>query len=209
MKLVKCLIVLLSIFMFVPNVYARQLCTKTVYDELKEKVNDVKITTTKEEKDGKKYTLIEASNVDENLMIYHNGNIYEPEDGMITFKIDSASDDYDLKFYGGYDHPCVEEYVATKRIFNKYSEKDECDGNEEWELCKEEYDGYIKNDEEFKEKLDEYLNSDEKKEIESEKKSSKTRKVILIGGAIVIIVGGVYIYKNSNKKKTVKKGKSE
>ncbi|MBR1385552.1 MAG: hypothetical protein IJ568_01840 [Bacilli bacterium] len=199
----KILIYILLLLVILPlTVHAEQLCIKKVYEELAAKVNEVEIKMT--EKDDQ--IEVEVTNVDKDLMIYYNGNTYEPIDGKVTIIMDKTTNNYDLKFYGGYDHACVEEYIATKRLYNKYSEKDECNGNEEWELCQKEYDGYIKDDEEFEEKLNEYLKSDEKKEIESEKKNNK-QKFILIT-LLVIIIFGICGYKINNNKKN-KKGKSE
>ena len=202
MKKVKYIIVLLITIIIMPKVNAEGLCTKNVYEKLQEKVEKVEIKM--ENIDDS--TKVEINNVDSDLIIYNNGMIYEPVDGKVSFTISKESNDYDIKFYGGYDHACVEEYIATKRLYNKYSEKEECKGNEEWELCDEKYEGYIKDDKEFEEKLDEYLKSDEKKEIEQEKEQSKNRTVFIIIGMVVLLIGGIYLIKvKNNKNKKVRK----
>ena len=202
MRKYKYLIIAIFIFLFAPLVCNAALCTTSRYNELQAKIKDVKIDWDFKTEGEDKYYEFSFENVDSLIMVYFSNEYYEPdENGKITINADVIyGSSYDFKFYGGYDSACIEEYLDTKNVivtkYNDYSEKEECKDNKDFELCKELYDGEIKDDEEFEEKLQEYNNSN-------------TIKKIVICSLIVAAVVVVIVFSSKNKKVTGKKAKDE
>lgn len=198
----KYLIVAISIFMFCPLICNAALCTKSRYNELEDKVKKVEVEWEFKEEDGNNYYEFNFNNVDSLIMVYFANDYYEPdENGKVTIlaKVEYGSS-YKFRFYGGYDSACIEEYLDTKEVnvtkYNDYSEKEECKGNEDFELCKKLYDGEIKDDEEFNEKLDNY------------KRNTLIKKIVIYTG-ITLLVVLVIIYFSKHKKVARKKVENE
>ena len=202
MRKYKYLIIAIFVFLFAPLMCNAALCTASRYNELQSKVKDIKINWDFKTEDDNKYYEFTFENVDSLIMVYFNNDYYEPdENGKIIIDADVIyGSSYDFKFYGGYDSACVEEYLNTKSItvtkYNDYSEKEECKDNKDFELCKELYDGEIKDDEEFEEKLQDY-------------KDNNNIKKIAIYSLIVVAVIVVIVFLSKNKKMTGKKAKNE
>lgn len=206
-------VILLGILTFsFQNVFAANICTSTKYNDLKKKASEIKAKwELKFDVSNNAYFDISFENVDENLMLSFMGIYYEPKDGKIVLEnsLDGGTT-YKFNFYGGYNHSCVEEYVYTLSLkvpkYNKYSEMEECKENSEWELCDKWYAGEINDENDFRNKLEEYLKSDEKKEVVKDKQDKENNKKIIITVVVVVVaivlIGGAFIVK---KNKVVRK----
>ncbi len=116
-----------------------------------------------------------------NIILIEGTTVYEYEnvgsDFTLTYPYEGGEN---VKFYlyGGYDTDCVEEFLYSKELsipkYNMYSERDECLGYEEFDLCNKWYQGDILNDEYFLEKLEEYKESIKPVEEPEEKVEEKT-----------------------------------
>lgn len=206
---------LLVFFISNQNVNAANICTSSKYDDLKKKTASIEAKwDLKFDDSNNSYFEITFDNVDDDVMLLFMGAYYEPKNNKIQLdNMFEGGTTYQFKFYAGYDNPCVEEYLYTKSlkvpVYNKYSEMDECKENSEWELCDKWYDGYIQDEEDFRNKLDEYLHSDEKKEVIINQKNNETKKKIIIFSSIVLIIVILIICftkkkKNKNRKKVLK-----
>lgn len=199
------------------KVNAADLCTSSKYSNLKKKAASIKAEWKLNFDDAHKaYFTLKLTNVDDDLLLKYNDNMYKPKNGEITLNnMFDGGNTYALKIYGGYETSCVEEYVYTKNVkipkYNYYSESDKCKENPEFKLCDKFYDGTIENDTEFQEKLNEYLNSDEHKKVVKDKNNNKIITYIAVGAGVVVIAGGAYFMlikkKNINKGKKVKNEK--
>ena len=215
-KVYMIILFVLSILVIYPNRVSAALCTKTAYTELKEKIEiiEIKWNLKFDEKDNH-YFEVDISNVDKDLMLKFAGNIYEPKNKKIKVSIPlEGGNVYDFKFYGGYDNPCVEEYIGTKKIeipkYNIYSKKSECKVYTEWELCDEWYQGEIKDNNDFNKKLEEYKTKIKNGEIKLKSKKDNNINVITILTILIIIAiagfsANKYLSKTDKKHKVVKK----
>ena len=155
------------------------------------------------------YFDITVNNVDKDLLIFFNGTIYEPKDGTVYLSTRLTGGlTYEIKLYGGYDTSCVEEYLYTKKItvptYNKYSERDECIEYEEFQLCNKWYSGYISGEDEFLERLNDYiltLEKTEKEEVPVKEKNTFEKIIdfyvehLIITLPITIIIVLLIVYK--------------
>jgi len=179
----KIVAILVLAFIFLQNPYevkAANICTKTIYNELKRDAYQVSFGwELKFDEKNNYYFEVTVSNMNSNVLLVFGGITYEANDTGI-FKLNSPLEggkNYEFNFYGGYDSPCVEEYVYTTYLqlpkYNKYSELDECIEYEEFALCNKWYKGEIESNEYFYQKLEEYKKSLEKPEekppVEKEK----------------------------------------
>lgn len=217
MKNKKIYIILLFIFtiMFIPQVNAVDICNETRYNDLKRKASKAKIEWEfKKDKDNTHYFLVTIDNVDEDLIVINNNLVYEPKNGKITlFDYFSGGKTYQIKFYGGYETTCVEEFLLNKNVkipkYNVYSEMDECKDNKDFPLCDEWYEKEIKDEEDFYKQLKEYLKTGKK--TEKGKNNDNSLRPIIIVVVIILVVLILIVLnnkkkqKNNNKRKKAKK----
>ena len=210
----KCIfIILLLLFISFPKVNASNICTQSKYNDLRTKAASIKAEWELVSENDEYYFIVTLSNVDKDLMIKFNQTYYEPENG--TIRLDarlSGGETYNLQFYGGYNHSCVEEYIYTKKMsipkYNKFSKMKECETYKDWELCDEWYSGVILDEEDFYYKLEQYKNKIASGEIKIEEKNVINPIVVCVAIVIVLGVAGYigYVAKKKNKpKKKVKK----
>ena len=189
------------------SVFAANLCTKEKYNDLKEKASNVEIEwELKYDENDNFYFKVNANNVDDDLILFFDNLYYEPKDGnieVLTFL--EGGNTYQFKFYGGYNHPCVEEYIYTRNLtipkYNKYSELEVCSEYSEWELCDKWYSGEIKDTEDFYNKLEEYKKKLASGEIVIEKDNNKlyySFGIIII--IIIIAILFLLFYKKKKKR---------
>ena len=125
------------------------------------------------------YFQLKVSNVNKDILVVFNGTTYEPVDGVVNIQTRlSGGKTYEVYLMGGYETQCIEEYLYTKKItvptYNVYSERDECIEYEEFPLCNKWYSGYIVNEDDFLNQLNEYiisLNKEEKENLPVKEKS--------------------------------------
>ena len=179
----KSFIVILFAMLFLQGTYnvdASGICSQSIYNNLKREAYNVSFGwELKFDEKHNSYFEVTVSNMNKNILLIFAGETYEVTDSkpfILKTPLEGGKK-YEFKFYGGYDNPCVEEYVYTKYLelpkYNKYSELEECIEYEEFALCNKWYEGEIKNETYFKEKLEEYKKSLEKPEekppVEKEK----------------------------------------
>jgi hypothetical protein len=199
--------------MFIPQVNAANICDKTKYNDLRRKASKAKIEWEfKKDKDNTHYFIVTIDDVDEELIVINNNLVYEPKDGKITI-LDyfSGGKTHTIKFYGGYETSCVEEFVLSKNIkipkYNTYSEMDECKDNKDFPLCAEWYDKEIKDEEDFYNQLKQYLKTDNK---ESKKKNNDdSLRPIIIVVIIILMILLLILLNNKKDKKNNNKGNSK
>ena len=190
----------------IDSVFAANICTKEKYNDLKKKAVKIEMNWTLEyDNDDNFYFQINANNVDENLMLFFDGIYYEPKNGSIDVLTPlEGGNTYQFKFYGGYDHPCVEEYVYTKNLtvpkYNKYSELEVCSEYSEWDLCDKWYSGEIENINDFYNKLEEYKKKIDTNEIILKKENDNLYYVFGLVIIIVLVILFFIIYKKKKKR---------
>lgn len=172
----KSYIALFSIFLlfaFLPfKVDAANICTGSKYNELKREAYQVELSwELKFDKDNNHYFQVTVANMNKNILLVFGDVTYEGDNNKNPILIEATlegGNTYEFKFYGGYDNPCVEEYIYTKRLelpkYNKYNELEECIEYEEFPLCNKWYSGDIKDEDYFLEQLEIYKKSLEKPE---------------------------------------------
>ena len=207
------LLLFLMIVMSIPNVYASNICTRTKFNDLKSKAIKIKAEwELRFDENDNYYFEVTLSNVDKDLMIKFNQVYYEPLDGKIKLndKLEGGNT-YNLQFYGGYQHSCVEQYIYTKKLaipkYNKYSKMKECETYKEWELCDKWYSGLIIDENDFYYKLAEYKRKISSGEIVIKKDNKINPICISIVVLFVIIIGGFVCFSINKKSKKNKKTK--
>ena len=178
-------VVFLFIFSFTTKVDAAY-CTSKKYSDLKAIAykSEVNYELKFDEKHNH-YFEVTLTNVDKDILVYYEGIVYEPENGVV--KLDSrlaGGTTYEINLYGGFDSACVEEYLYTKKInlpyYNRYSERDECIEYEEFPLCNKWYSGRITSEDDFLEQLNNYILSlkEEEEEIKPVKNKDIFEKIV-------------------------------
>ena len=169
-------ILILSLLFFplisIINVDAANICTATKYNELKREAYKVELTWDLKFDDAHNhYFEVTVANMNKDVLLKFGDAVYEANDDGSQFIINTVlegGNTYEFKFYGGYDNPCVEEYIYTKELtlpkYNKYNELEECIEYEEFPLCNKWYPGDIKDKDYFLEQLEIYKKSLEKPE---------------------------------------------
>lgn len=197
------------LFISFDEAYAANLCTINKYETLQNKVDNIEIDWELEFDDNNNYYfIVSIKGVDKDLLLKHNGIVYEPENGIIVLETFlQGGNDYSFKFYGGYEHSCVEEYVATKTIkipkYNKYSELDVCKNREKWEICDKWYSGDFNDEADFYEKFEEYKRKVENGEIIIE--SDTSYGIIFVIAIVILIIVMLLLYVLKTKKKVKRK----
>ncbi len=213
------LLVAILMMLFIPTVNASNICTQKKFNELKQKASKVKVEWKlkfEDEDTDDYYFEISISNVDKDLVVKANGIYYEPDEGNIV--LDSkltGGNTYDIQFYGGFDHVCVEQYIFTKKIkvplYNKYYKMKECETYKEFPLCDQWYNGVIINEEDFYAQLEEYKSKIENGEIVIEKeKDDNTLIIVAVLAVVVVAIAAGYFFATNkktknNEKKEIKK----
>lgn len=188
------------------SVFAANLCTKEKYNDLKEKAAEIEIKwELKYDDENNFYFETVVSNIDENLILFFGGIYYEPENGSIEVLTPlEGGNTYQFKFYGGYNHPCVEEYVYTKNLtipkYNKYSELEACSEYSEWDLCDKWYSGEIENINDFYNKLEEYKQKINAGEIVLERENNNLYYIFTLIIIIIFVISFLIMYKRKKKR---------
>ncbi len=190
----------------IDSVFAANLCTKEKYNDLKEKAAEIEIKwELKYDDENNFYFETVVSNIDENLILFFGGIYYEPENGSIEVLTPlEGGNTYQFKFYGGYNHPCVEEYVYTKNLtipkYNKYSELEACSEYSEWDLCDKWYSGEIENINDFYNKLEEYKQKINAGEIVLERENNNLYYIFTLIIIIIFVISFLIMYKRKKKR---------
>mgnify|MGYP003571466526 CR=1 FL=1 len=177
-KIIRLILIAFLFIIFSTNVSAYGLCTSKKYSNLKSKAYKTEFSyELKFDENHNHYFEITVNNLDKDVILIFNGITYEAKDNGEPFTIETKLEDgltYEFSLYGGYDTDCVEEFLYKKKLtipkYNVYSERDECIEYEEFYMCNKWFQGEIPNDEYFKEKLNEYIESitPKKEEIKEE-----------------------------------------
>jgi len=142
-----------------------------VYD-IKKKAMNMKTTYEyREDKINGKHFKIKVSNLNPDLEIRTYGRRYNyTQDGDTFYLLQPFGingENVELLIYGAESHACKDQYVTTVNVklpkYNSYSELDECIEYEEFPLCNRFYKGEIKSLEDFRIKLQKYVESVNKK----------------------------------------------
>ena len=228
-KIFLLLIITICLFGIFNTVYASEyddpeayLCTNRKINELLSKARNIKANyELKTNEDGGKYFRIKISGLTKDLILNLNDLNYSYEQYGDTFytldNIPSTGGNYVLKFYGGLEHACAEQFITRKNIkipkYNLYSELDQCVEYEEFPLCAKYYEGEIKSSFDFNEQLQKWID-DNKVEYEIVEQSffDKIRNYIednqllvaivsIVIIAIIIIIIILKLYKRSKRQK--------
>ena len=166
-------VLFLTLFSFnILDVDAANICNGSKYNELTIDSLDVEYKwELKFDENHIHYFEVTVANMKDTLLLIYDGVTYEAKENGAPFKINSyfqGGKTYELKLYGGYGHPCVEEYVDSTYLeipkYNTYSELEECIEYEEFYLCNKWYDGEIESKDYFLQQLELYKASLEKPE---------------------------------------------
>ena len=211
MKKVLIVITLLFTIFSFQKVNARELCTSSTYGKLKREAYNVNFSyEMKKDANGSAYFVITVMNFKEDLLLIVGDSVYEYENVGDTFKLNNTFDGGEtitFSVYGGYDTPCVEEFLYSKKVkipkYNIYSEEEECFEYDEFELCNKWYQGQIPSRAYFLEKLDEYIQANKPKEPEKEPEDTRSvfEKAIdlyldnlIIAIPITVVVVGLILF---------------
>lgn len=204
------LVIILLVLVFGVTIKVDALCTSRKFSNLKMIAYKAEVSyELRFDNNHNYYYVLTVNNVDPNILVMFNGEIYETTTGTIEIPaIVTGGTTYDVKLYGGYETDCVEEYLYTKKIslpkYNRYSERDECIEYEEFYMCNKWYAGEIANDEVFEEELNKYKSSLVEKEPEEKEETKKNiiEKIIdfytnnlIITLPITIAIGLFVIYR--------------
>ena len=187
MKVIKNKKIIITIYILMlilmKNLNVNALCTSKIYSDLKKTAYKTEVSyELKFDESKNHYFEVKIANMDKDVILKFNGVIYESTGDVFTVntKLDGGKT-YEFNLYGGYDSACVEEFLYTKKIkipkYNVYSERDECIEYEEFEMCNKWYQGDIRDEEYFKEKLNAYIESLKPKE-EPKKEEPKEKNII-------------------------------
>lgn len=141
------------------------------------------------------------------------GNRFEYEQSYTddsVFGVYEPGSKVSFKIYGSYDGKCPNVLLTTSSIkfdyYNDYSTRKECEGIEEFYLCKRNYSGDIESEEWFLSQIEGYKNGtvDNVEDIEDDDESflSKYKAIVIILIVVVIIaliLLIVHFIKNRNK----------
>lgn len=208
----KCFLPLfISILFFVLpfSVNAANLCTESKYNALKQKASKVEANwNLKFDEKNNAYFEVSFNNVDDDLLLLYNNVYYEPSNSKIELvTLLEGGNTYEFNFYGGYDNPCVEEYLYTKKLeipkYNKFSEMKECSEYTEWDLCDKWYSGYIESEEDFYNKLEEYKEKIKTGEIVLGKKGKNNYALytLIFGFTLIVLICAYKFIKKKKKNK--------
>lgn len=160
------LLLVLFVLILIPGkVDAAKICTGKKLSDLKAKAYAAQPTYEFIKDKNENYFKVTVFNVDKDILVQSGGSIYEPDkkNQVIIETYFEGGETYEIKFYGGYETDCVEEYVYSKKLqlpkYNPYSEREECIEYEEFPLCNKWYSGDIESDEYFLEQLELYKKS--------------------------------------------------
>ena len=184
--------------LFPKEVLGANLCTERKYKVLQDRAESIELNwELKFDQNDNHYFIVTASNIHEDLIFILDNVNYEPKDGKVEFyKYFNGNENYLFKVYGGYDHPCVEEYVATKSLkipnYNKYHKSEVCQGDaSKWEICDEWYSVSFDTYDDFYKAFEEYKTKVENGEIVIKEKSSYSFVIIVI--IIILILGFLFV----------------
>lgn len=165
-RIKKILIVFVIMFLFVSKVEA-DTCTKTEKNTLTKWAKTIEIVPyISGEYDPNRvysYSVYITNLTSDYYVVDSSGYRFEYSD---DYTADSLFGVYDpgskvsFKIYGAYNGTCPDVLLATKTIifehFNDYSTFKECEGIEEFNLCKRNYSGEIESDEWFYAQVEKY-----------------------------------------------------
>ena len=183
-------------------------CTQRRIRELTESLLNVRISYKPVKKDDNKYEFIVSiinmpntvyAEMKEMGIPFENSTSMSKFDLPITFP---GNDSYKISFYALSDDACADELIYEKSFllpkYNVYSELDECIEYEEFPLCNMYYKGDIKNLKDFKNQLNEFINSmkaesppvdDGEKSVFAKIADFYTKNLIFTIPGTIIIVG--------------------
>lgn len=214
-------ILFLIVLMLLNNIYAKaSICDKDSLNIVKERMSKVKITyemdndyvNDKGEKEKGMYKIIVTGLEKYTSIRSKELNINEPYTDENKGNITLTNIESGIKRVSIYYDRCNEILITQKLdipIFNKYSQREECNGITDLDVCKEDYE-YQLNEGTFQKKLKDYKEEkeQEKKEQEANKTSTFFNNVIeflkscylyIIGGIIFIVIIVIYIVTRKKK----------
>lgn len=222
--LLKIVLILVAFFAF-DNVYAESCSTKEL-NTLKQLASNIKVSYELQDDTYNEshtyYYVISFLNLSEKFYLQNHGGMIYDYDEMPSRKLENYGEGrtYSFNIYASDKTNCKGTKIVTKKVslpyYNDYSQKEECKGNEEFELCQPYYSGVIESNDYFYQKLNEYkskINNDNKK---NEEMTALDRMinlyvnnlivsipitVVVIGGIITI---GVVLVRRRSKKVKIK-----
>lgn len=204
--LFKVMLVLVCFFVF--QTVNAATCTTEELNQLKQEAHNVKFNyeiEVKEVDDSHTYYFdVIATNFNENLYVetpYGMVLGFDTNEGnQKRYFIDKflEGSKYTFNIYSSDKTSCENTKLSTKTLdvpyFNDYSLKEECIGNEDFDMCQKHYSDYIKSDEVFQKALKEYKENGGKKVKDKDKSmvevvlSFLTNPIVIVGAVIVVAV---------------------
>lgn len=223
-KIKKILIVFVIMFLFVSKVDA-DTCTKTEKNTLTKGAKTIEIIPYLDDEynpfHSYKYNVYITNLTKDYYIIDSNGYRFEYDKSYTSdslFGMYTPGSKVSFKIYGAYNGVCSDVLLVTKTIifehYNDYSTFEECEGIEDFKLCKRNYSGKIESKEWFLEQVEKYKagltqdpgQGEEKLSFfESIVKFMKENVVITIV-LILVVIGGIAfgVYKLIQNKKKIK-----
>lgn len=222
--LLKIALILVAFFAF-DNVYAESCSTKEL-NTLKQLASNIKVSyelqdDTYNESHAYYYT-ISFLNLNEKFYLQSNGGVIYDYDEMPSRRLENYGEGltYVFGIYASDKTNCSGTKIVTKKVYlpyyNDYSQKEECNGNEEFELCQPYYGGIIESDDYFYQKLNEYKNKKNNGDKKSEEATILDKIIslyvnnltvsvfITIAAICIITIVIVRLIKHKNRKIKIK-----
>lgn len=220
-------IVLLFLCFFVTTSVNAETCSNKELNSLKEKAINIKVTydlyDSTYNENHLYYFNVLITNFDKDFYIVDSdGQEFKymenlEDNGVRVLRSVKEGTKYDFTLYTSNETRCPDNKIITKSItlpyYNDYSQREECNGIEEFSLCQKYYGGVIDSEDYFKTQVEKYRKS---LVDNSNKKNDKSivsiilafitnNLLIVIPSIIVIIVIVIFVViKTIKKKKRVK-----
>jgi len=141
---------------------------------------------------GKEFYFVDMDGMEfrymQNLEVDGSRNLRVVDEGIL----------YSLEVYTSNETSCPNTKIVTKKIeipyYNDYSQREECDGIEEFSLCQKYYDGYIESEEYFLKQVNKYKNGEIENPVEKQNIIDAILEFVLNNLIIVIPVVAVLIF---------------
>lgn len=197
----KILFIFISFIVFLPNVIAEEECTYTEINRLRNLASLIKFEVKYIGESSEDEYGIYVSNMSEEFYININGRYYFSN--TIVKNLNSKKT-YTIGI-ALLNNPCSSKFKYAKTInipaYNIYYNSSYCDEYKDIELCQIDYDSSKLTEEQFKIKIEEYMQSQTQDDVQFEKIENKNKLFIIIGIAVMFLIIVLGIINSIKKRK--------
>lgn len=114
------------------------------------------------------------------------------EEGLRNLRVVNEGIRYRIEIYASNATNCSGTQIMTKEInlpyYNDYSQREECVGIEDFDLCQPYYDGYIESEEYFLEQVEKYKNGEIALDTEKEEEGIFDQIINFVSSNLLIVI---------------------